>query len=569
MTVRTFIYGSCVSRDTFERLPRDFELLGYVARQSLVSAFTPSTTRTLPTADTRSDFQRRMITNDWESSLERQLREHADRVDLLLWDLCDERVGLRRLERLSRRPTMHAWATRSVDSIRAGVDAELEEFRLVPFASGRHRVLFLHALRRFGTLLDELGLRQRTLLLAPAWATHTSEGSRVPTSFGLDPARANRLFHDYHSTASQITGVDLVTIHDVAADPHHAWGPAPFHYTDSVYNDLSRRIVEAAVSISSHRQPETHRPSPTPHVGSGGVQPDASVPTSQQETVDDLVHRLVHEPASLWSGERVQMAARQQKMVEKFRTRNGLRDLEEVYETLMAWARERATNRPMTYFVVNPGSAGSHWLQEMMADAGNMNPCGDVYLPPAFMTAGASLGDTPRGLLFDASHLLQAYRPIDQSLKLPLINTAHIRGWGQHQLMPDPRRLILLSRDPLDVVISRTFRKPDYRAQQFSKEDDFTYLQRNIQFVKNFYERGKNSTPDAIVRYEDLRRDPRTQITKLGQTLGVPFAGERALDVDARGGSNKYTGPPVEIPEYLRTVAIKELSELRSRLDYA
>lgn len=36
--VRTFIWGSCVSRDTFGFLPEQFQLTTYVARQSLISA---------------------------------------------------------------------------------------------------------------------------------------------------------------------------------------------------------------------------------------------------------------------------------------------------------------------------------------------------------------------------------------------------------------------------------------------------------------------------------------------------------------------------------------------------
>ncbi|WP_299449777.1 DUF6270 domain-containing protein [uncultured Serinicoccus sp.] len=568
MSVRTFIYGSCVSRDTFERLPEGFELVSYVARQSLISAFTPPSARGVPAIDTDSEFQRRMIVGDWESSLPAQLRQHADGIDLLLWDLCDERVGLRRLERVGARPTAHAWGTRSVDSIRAGVDAQLDSSRLVAFASARHRVLFLHALRRFRALLDELGLRERTLLLAPAWATRTSDGESVPTSFGLDPDRANRLFRDYHRTATRVTDVAAAHVGEVAADAGHPWGVAPFHYTESVYCSLAGQVIDAA-------EPSAARPEGVRLEVRGkdadlpaATSAESPAPPSEEEVVVDLVGSLVHDPASLWTGDRSHMSLRQQGLLEKFQARNALRDLDEVQVAVLRWARSRAGDRPMTYFVVNPGGAGSHWLQEMMADAGGMNPCGEVYLPPGMTSAAASLGDEARGLLLDAVHLLQANRPVADLLDAPLINTAHIRGWHQHELMPAPKSLVLLTRDPLDVVLSRTFRKQAYRTQHFAGESDETYLRRNIDFVQKFYLRGEGTTPDASVRYEDLRADAPGTISRLGRALGVDLEGPRALEVDARGGSNKYAGPAVEISPHLRQLAADELAELRERLGY-
>lgn len=235
--LRTFIYGSCVSRDTFERLPSDrFELLQYVARQSLVSATAPPTSRPLPHIETTSAFQRRMLEGDWNGSLLSQLREHAESIDLLLWDLCDERLGLRQLEYVGP-AHRHAMATRSVDGIRAGVDDQLQHAPLIPFGSRRHRLLFLKALRDFAGQLGQLDLLPKTLLLAPAWATHTVTGAPTPSSFGLQPARANRLFDDYHSAVKHVTGAAVVTlpVNEVVADAEHPWGVAPFHYTEDVY----------------------------------------------------------------------------------------------------------------------------------------------------------------------------------------------------------------------------------------------------------------------------------------------------------------------------------------------
>lgn len=241
---RTFIYGSCVSRDTFERLPRDrFELVQYVARQSLISATAPAPHVPPPAFETSSAFQRRMLLGDWESSLLPSLESHAGSVDLLLWDLCDERLGLRQIEPAVPAGTP-AVVTRSVDSIRAGVDARLEPAPQIAFGSRRHRLMFLHSLRAFLDALSELDLLEKTLVLAPAWANRTAAGLATPSSFGLPADRANRLYADYYSAIEKTTRLPILRVppRDARADPDHPWGVAPFHYTEDVYTRLASQI---------------------------------------------------------------------------------------------------------------------------------------------------------------------------------------------------------------------------------------------------------------------------------------------------------------------------------------
>lgn len=238
---RTFIYGSCVSRDTFEFLrPHGYDLVRYVARQSLVSAFSPGLeAATLPGLDVTSPFQRRMLAGDWGSSLVPQLRAHREEVDLLLWDLCDERLGVWRL------PEGEV-VTRSVDAISSGLEASLaDRAEVVSFGSPGHLAAFTDASRQFRDVLADTGLLERTLLLAPPWATHTDDGSPTPTSFGLSAQVANGIFDAYHRVVQNILDVPVVTLGQdrVVAAAGHQWGPAPFHYADSVYEALVTQVL--------------------------------------------------------------------------------------------------------------------------------------------------------------------------------------------------------------------------------------------------------------------------------------------------------------------------------------
>ena len=80
LTPGVFIYGSCVSRDSYERLDSAmFPLVSYVARQSLISSFSrPATFVSMPEfTGLTSKFQIKMLGGDLESSLPRSLRSIA------------------------------------------------------------------------------------------------------------------------------------------------------------------------------------------------------------------------------------------------------------------------------------------------------------------------------------------------------------------------------------------------------------------------------------------------------------------------------------------------------------
>ena len=90
------VYGSCVARDTVEHLvPGTVRLLGYVARQSLVSAMSPPLDTDPGHLDALpSAFQRRVLGEDARSALLRTLARDAASLEVLLWDLADERLGV-------------------------------------------------------------------------------------------------------------------------------------------------------------------------------------------------------------------------------------------------------------------------------------------------------------------------------------------------------------------------------------------------------------------------------------------------------------------------------------------
>ena len=252
--LRTFVYGSCVSRDTLEYLrPLGYGLVDYVARHGLVTAFDPVPVALDGPVATTSSFQRRMIELDHRRGLVPLLESVAERVDVLLWDLCDERLGLRRLPD-------GAVVTRSVDLLSTGLDARLaERSTLVGFGTPEHRRLWQATLPRWRELLERTGLLDRLVLLAPPWAARAVDGSASPTSFGRTPDAANPVFAAYTADATAALGCPVVTLPEeqVRSDPDHQWGFAPFHYAEATYTALAAAIDEVA------RRGRPHDPAPT------------------------------------------------------------------------------------------------------------------------------------------------------------------------------------------------------------------------------------------------------------------------------------------------------------------
>ena len=93
--LKIFMYGSCVSRDTYDFFSReDCKLLGYVSRQSVISTFNATNADILSGATMSSKFQLRNSLGDFNGDLFDRLDAEGGEADLFIWDLVDERNGV-------------------------------------------------------------------------------------------------------------------------------------------------------------------------------------------------------------------------------------------------------------------------------------------------------------------------------------------------------------------------------------------------------------------------------------------------------------------------------------------
>lgn len=234
---RLFIYGGCVSRDTYEFIKQDHALVEYVARQSLISSTHPAANIPTDNHQLTSKFQTKQMLGDIHSSLPRFLRKNATKTDLLLLDLVIERVGVWQLPDGS-------YITRSKEFSDSGLQQVLPEGTVaVPFGSAEHFQLWRASVSKIYRLLERLGYLERTVILVTPWAekTNTGEASRPFKKWTV--AEINEGYQRYYNYVKKL-GFKTLTIPDelVIADQNHRWGPDPYHYIKQAYDWIIEQL---------------------------------------------------------------------------------------------------------------------------------------------------------------------------------------------------------------------------------------------------------------------------------------------------------------------------------------
>ncbi len=252
-------------------------------------------------------------------------------------------------------------------------------------------------------------------------------------------------------------------------------------------------------------------------------------------------------------------------------------DLEQVIAQIVDAAARRIANAQPTLFLVNCGSSGSHWLEAMLSALPGMRACGEVYVPAPIAETLKSLPEPQSACFLDGLHQLHSWEPAPVGDDDILINSAH--SWSCSDLAGTTARTALLIRDPLDVAVSRTFRKPQLRRHLMPDAHDESYLERNIAFVEKFYRSALRRKPATIVRYEDIVARPNESLAVLADMVGRSATPARCAQIAARYSasgqqasgsrlSNVFRGPRVTIPPALEAHAAARLAGLRAEMGY-
>lgn len=230
--------GSCVSRDVgrITDLKESISIGSYVARQSLISSFSPPTSLPDFPSKLESKFQQRMIDTDIQSDLPNILINNHKNIKVLLVDIMDERFDVKH--------SGAGWYTASDEFKKSGWSDYIPNLSILKFSTADHFLHWKNSFILFINLLEELDLLENTFFITNKFATKTIQGDEIIQPSGLpSPSKRNQQFAPYYDF---IENNKLRTLNPPAevtlSDKNHLWGVAGFHYADPFYHWISNQL---------------------------------------------------------------------------------------------------------------------------------------------------------------------------------------------------------------------------------------------------------------------------------------------------------------------------------------
>lgn len=271
------IWGSCVTRDTFEVGGTWDVPLSYHARSSWISQAAAVTSPPVRVPD-GSGFGERMVREDLTKSILEECV--AAGPDLVVFDLIDERFDI--VEITGSRFSVNDYYPR----------IELEEpmravgERTIAFRDAERDTLFAEAVR---TLADQWmqALPTARFALHRAWYTARSadpENHPFYASAPLHVRWSNERLARHYEALHQAFGDRLHVVEPNAgrhliADPGHKWGLAHYHYVPGYYEECLQQIRRISEGAPFEPRPVVI---PTPaESGAVGDEPPASRPAHE------------------------------------------------------------------------------------------------------------------------------------------------------------------------------------------------------------------------------------------------------------------------------------------------
>ena len=230
-----------------------------------------------------------------------------------------------------------------------------------------------------------------------------------------------------------------------------------------------------------------------------------------------------------------------------------------------------------TLYINNIGSSGSHWLNAMLRRGIGLLGAGEIYVPARFLkTEVAELPAVHRPLFLQSVYLAHLMTGRKDDISKHVSNTAHLPSIAPYVANDLKSLKILLVRDPLDIVLSRTLRKPEYRSWLGSAgSDDTAYLEDNIRKVDRFFRSALPKDYDMVCRYEDLVANPVPVLDAIGGLLGMDRDPAKLQQIAAetrretvRGAAGRDPATSELEPAGLRAAAEHALADLRGEMGY-
>lgn len=286
----------------------------------------------------------------------------------------------------------------------------------------------------------------------------------------------------------------------------------------------------------------------------------------------NLTARYLADPAAT-AGLNARQSAKLARALERAQTRLGW-PRDETIDYILAAAVLRLRHARPTLYINNIGSSGSHWLNRMLTQSTGLMGAGEIYVPVKFLNGAiGATASSHRAVFLQAVYLAHLMTGRTDDAENHVSNTAHLTDPAPYVRQDIASLKILLVRDPVDIVLSRTLRKPEYRAYLGrATADDAAYLEDNIAVVDRFYRAVRPEDYDLVCRYEDMLADPVPILASIARLMGIDIEPMRLRRI-AETRRDPREGPTdagrVALLDTFRETATRGLAEVRGKLDYA
>lgn len=238
---KVLIYGSCVTRDIVRLHETRFQHTYYIARQSLVSAFTEPAGEA-PTPNLNSAFMRRNLIGDFMSDAPELIAKHLPESDLFLIDFVSDKRGVYPLKE-------GGYVSFTQELGRSKLLAEYPHSPRILFGSDQHFAMWQTAAESLKALLMKHAGFDRTVIVAAPFTDASADGQPVAPFHGMTASELNRKYDRYYDHLEALGFHVLRMPEDLAvADPNHQWGIAHDHYIDSAYAWLADELEAFATA---------------------------------------------------------------------------------------------------------------------------------------------------------------------------------------------------------------------------------------------------------------------------------------------------------------------------------
>lgn len=289
---------------------------------------------------------------------------------------------------------------------------------------------------------------------------------------------------------------------------------------------------------------------------------------------DELLYDYLSYPDKYWGDNDRQLAKSKARM--KLCLQYYGFNKKQLVNFLVRVSEERIRNECTTLYLPSFGSSGSHLFQHVISLAVPTIKLGEVYIPDLFESNLSKLPREDRFLFMEMYNLASSSTPWMIPSRGVLINTAHKAKLQFFSENTKKYRSMLICRNLVDLVISRTFRKNEFRKYIGKHEvEDWEYLEDNIKKTINFYKGALSYNFDGYLRFEDFF-DPNLGHERISNSISgvlevfnkkmaVKDAIPVALSDDKE--TNKFSGDRVEVPDRYIEHAKERLSFMVNKVD--